>query len=71
MKKFLGILAIATVTLVACNDSADGTDATADSLRQDSIERARQDSLDAANMMLQDTTGSDTSGTTGDTTLNP
>ncbi|HEY0355255.1 MAG TPA: hypothetical protein VGC29_03570 [Flavisolibacter sp.] len=47
MKKFLGILAIA-VTLVACNDSADGTDAAADSARiADSIKRA-QDSINAS-----------------------
>lgn len=67
MKKFLGILAIA-VTLVACNDSANGTDAAADSARiADSIQRV-QDSLNAA-MPLSDTTNTgDTTGAAGDTT---
>jgi hypothetical protein len=62
MKKFLVMFAIAGA-LVACNNTADGTDENADSLRQDSIERARQDSLDAITPMMQDTTMNDTTGT--------
>ena len=63
MKKFLGILAIA-VTLVACNDSADGTDAAADSARiADSIKRA-QDSINAAMPVTPDTTNLNSVDTT-------
>ena len=55
MKKFLGILALA-VTMVACNDSADGTDAAADSARiADSIKRA-QDSINASMPVITDST---------------
>ena len=63
MKKFLGILAIA-VTLVACNDSADATDAAADSARiADSIKRA-QDSINAAMPVTPDTTNLNSVDTT-------
>ena len=56
MKKFLGILALA-VTMVACNDSADSADATADSIRiADSIKRA-QDSINASMPVITDSTG--------------
>lgn len=56
MKKFLGILALA-VTMVACNDSADSTDTTADSIRiADSIKRA-QDSINASMPVVPDSTG--------------
>lgn len=62
MKKFLLMFAIAG-TLVACNDSAEGTDAAADSARiADSIQRA-QDSINAAMPVTPDT-----SNTAGDTT---
>ena len=70
MKKFLGILALA-VTMVACNDSADGTDAAADSARiADSIKRA-EDSINASMPVTPDTTvlKVDTTGAAGaDTT---
>ncbi len=53
MKKFLVMLAIAG-TLVACNDSADSTDTTADSTRiADSIKRA-QDSINASMPVVPD-----------------
>lgn len=65
MKKFLVMFAIA-VALVACNNTGEGTDTSADSARiADSIQRV-QDSLNAANA---DTTNvGDTTGVTGDTT---
>jgi hypothetical protein len=55
MKKFLLMFAIAGA-LVACNDSAEGTDAAADSARiADSVKRA-QDSINAAMPVTPDTT---------------
>jgi hypothetical protein len=44
MKKFLGVIAIAA-TMVACNNSADTTDNTKDSL--DSIANAKKDIVDS------------------------
>ena len=51
MKKFLGILAIAT-TMVACNNSADSTENTKDSL--DSVERAKNDTMENRTDRAQD-----------------
>ncbi len=63
MKKFLLMFAIAGA-LVACNDSADGTDAAADSARiADSIKRA-QDSINAAMPVTPDTTNLNSVDTT-------